>query len=298
ARTKSTHFAGEAARSTIHGAALGLRQCQLSTRPYRLAARPYRLSTRPYRLAARPYRLSTRPYRLAARPQRAHHDLRDEVIVARLEDVHHRAGDVVHRHGIRRTAAAEVEARADGPRIHASHLDPVVAHLLHERLAEAAHGELRGVVGPQAWVAQQPGDGCDVDDVPAEPALRILPAHVRNHGLCAEEDAACVDGHGPVPILDADLVDGARHPDARVVDEDVDPSGLGRNPLDGLLNLIGITHVAHDGMERLPDVVGRAPQALLAAREAVDVRPAIDQMRAEGEPDAAARARHDGNFVA
>src|SRR5262249_22577585 len=51
------------------------------------------------------------------------------------------------------------------------------------------------------------------------------PAHGRNRVLGAEEDAAGVDGHHPIPLLHRAVLDGhARDDDARVVDEDVEPA--------------------------------------------------------------------------
>ncbi len=67
----------------------------------------------------------------------------------------------------------------------------------------------------------------DVDDPPAAPLL-----HVRHRGADHVERAGQVDADHLVPLAVADLLDRRALPDARVVDQDVEPA----EPVDRLVD--------------------------------------------------------------
>ena len=91
----------------------------------------------------------------------------------------------------------------------------------------------------------QPRHRGDTDDGPGP-----LLDHVGKSELAREKDGGEVHRHQSIPVFDGRVDDVGLDPNARIVDEDVNPAGFPHDPFHQLPDLIGIGDVA-DGFDDL-----------------------------------------------
>src|SRR5215204_6199683 len=120
------------------------------------------------------------------RPARPDLDAARQAALVVAEEVDDDARDVLRLElpGVLLAHRAAAELGVDRAGHDVADLDAVVPDLLHERLAEAVEGELRGVVGGHPRVRVRAGQRRNVDDVAAAP-----PLHLGDGRAAAVEDA-------------------------------------------------------------------------------------------------------------
>jgi hypothetical protein len=133
--------------------------------------------------------------------------------------------------GIEIREAVEEEGGPHSPRNDRRHADAGRPPLDMEGMAQAQESPLAGVICTGVRPGPLRGGRSDVDDLAA-----ALPPHLRKRQPGEQERPAQVHVQNAVPVRDADLLDGQRQVDARIVDQDVET-----------------TVAFHDGAERLFD---------------------------------------------
>src|ERR1044072_1725909 len=170
-------------------------------------------------------------------------------------------------------------------------LDVVVPDLLHERLAEAVEGELRGVVGGHPWMWVRARQRRDVEDVAAAPLLQL-----RDSGTAAMEGAEQVRLKHRAELFGRGLFDRLEEPDSSVVDKHVHAAELLDGVRDKRLDLFIDAHVTRRTGRRSTGAFTLAPRLLHlieTARADAHVHPFFGQSLRDGEPDALRPARDD-----
>ena len=130
-------------------------------------------------------------------------------------------------------------------RHHVADADVVVAHLLHQRLAERVQARLRRAVGGAAGNGVLAGQAADVDDVAAA-AL----AQVRHRRVAGVEDAGQVGVDHLGPLRGRHVGDVGEDADAGVVDQDVEAAEPRDGGGDRALDLVVAAHVGPQRLDR------------------------------------------------
>ena len=111
------------------------------------------------------------------------------------------------------------EVGVHGTRADVAHADAVLPHFLEQHFAERVDAGLRRAVARAAGHHVLAGEAADVDDV-----RLAAPAHMRDRGVAAVEDAGEVGVDHAPPVLVRLGLHRAEPADAGVVDEDVEPA--------------------------------------------------------------------------
>ena len=110
--------------------------------------------------------------------------------------------------------------------------------------------------------------------------------HVGKGELAREEDCGEVHRHQSIPVFDGRVDDVGLDPNARVIDEDVNPAGFPHDPFHQLPDRIGIGDVA-DGFDDL------ARRFVEREVHAVDPVSEVQELPGDRRADAASRSGDD-----
>ena len=168
-------------------------------------------------------------------------------------------------------------------------------HLLAQRLGEAAHGELGGVIGALAGHGDQPEHARDVDDVAV--AGRD---HMRQKGFRPVHDAPEVDVDDPLDVLELGLLDVAVVGDAGVVVDLVDFAEVCDDRVGVGQHGLAFGDVEAVGLHLRAECFGLARG--LGKSFGVDVgegkvRALLREIEGKGPADAGAGSGDDGDFA-
>ena len=125
-----------------------------------------------------------------------------------------------------------------------------------QRLGRAFDCELAGRVRHVARQSGDSGQRAHHDDAAAP-----LPAHLRQHGLGQEHGAEEIGLHHLAKPTLAEILERTCPEHARVVDQDVEPSGVGDDRLNRAGESVRARHVERDDPDVEPGRVGGRAQA-------------------------------------
>ena len=133
--------------------------------------------------------------------------------------------------------------------MHATGGDAGVLHVqfLAQRLGEATHCVLGGVVGAHAGLGEQPEDAGDIDHVAVAGGLQV-----RKERLGAVHHAPEVDVHDPLVFRVVAAFHGTGVGDARVVEDQVHPAMFAGCLVGPGLHLLAVGHVDDRGGDAYP----------------------------------------------
>ncbi len=114
-----------------------------------------------------------------------------------------------------------------------------------QAFAQAAHGEFRRGVDAGGRPGDEGRHRGGVDDL----AALAMALHARHEGAHAVDDAAEIDAHHPIPVLEGAFVHRREQVDAGIVADDVDMPEDALRLIGGASHRVAVSHVDMDRMD-------------------------------------------------